>query len=176
MCLLQLASESFSRVYYVSGPGRCINRSSRLGIWDRFPPLMASSWSYHPLLSPLPPGDLLCGIEALPRMRSCEEAFESSLPMRGKWRISPATAPQCAQLHSQRMWQKQTSLSKWPSAEQYLPTSFRAGPLPQSLLFHPSGFSSVQPIHAWLTDVAAGVYGHDRCFLLSSAIVCRELI
>lgn len=53
---------------------------------------------------------------------------------------------------------------------------FRAGPRPQSLLFRLGGFSSVQLIHAWLTDVAGGVYGHDRCFLLSGAIVCGELI
>lgn len=164
ICLLQLASGSFCQAYYVSGPGRCVKRSSRLGAWDRFHPLMASSWSLLPPLSP--------GLKHCPGWGLAKRHLEQNWAHEG----GPATAPQCAQLHSQCMWWKPTSLSKWPSAEQYLPIPFRAGPWPQSLLFRLSGFSAVQLIHAWLTDVAGGVYGHDRCFLLSSAIVCRELI
>lgn len=101
MCLLQLASGSSSQAYYASGPGRRMQRSSRLGLWDRFPLLMASSWSCHPSLPQLPLGALLSGLETLPRMRSCKEVFEASLAMRGKSKISPATALHWSPLHSQ---------------------------------------------------------------------------
>lgn len=49
-----------------------------------------------------------------------------------------------------------------------MPVPSRAGPWPQSLLFHLSGSFSEQLIHMWLMDVSGGVYGHDRCFLFST--------
>lgn len=172
MCLLQLASGSFPKLIMSQVLGGALRGVPGWGYGIDF----LLQW---PALGHLTHRCLqeLCSVGLKHcKMGSCKEAFEASLPMRGKWNISPATAPQCAQLHNQYMWWKQTSLPKWPSAEQYFPMPFRAGPWPQSLLFHLSGFSSVQLIHAWLTDVAGRVYGHDRFFLLSSAIVCRELI
>lgn len=170
---VQLSSGFFSQGYYISGPGRWIKRISRIGVWNKSPPLVVSSWLCHLLLSPLPPGALLCGIEVWPRMKSCKEALDDALPMGSTWKLSPAS--RCAHLQSIYMVKTNQSF-KITFSEQSLPVPHRAGPWLQSLLSHLSAFSSVQLIHAWLIDVAGAVYGHGRCFLLGSAFVCRELI